>query len=85
MTDRKEYEMSKKQLDKLLDACKPTPVMYLSGGTPVARSAQQRANDAWDDLGREMGFIGSTARPVNGKGQRFFTAIPVEESPPDDE
>ena len=32
MHPRTEYEMSEKDLEKILDACKPTPVIFLSGG-----------------------------------------------------
>lgn len=70
---RKDFEMTQAQLDKLLERCKPTPVMYLSGGQPMFGTSQENANRAWDELGKEMGFIGSTARPT-GKGDRFFTA-----------
>ena len=72
---RKEFEMSEADLERLLDACKPVPAMMI-GGT-VAPSPQQRANAAWDALGKRMGFDGKTARPIPGKGDRFFTAIPV--------
>ena len=71
---RKEFTMSKEQLDKLLDACKPTPVMFLSGGRPMGRSQQEKANDAWAELGKEMGFDSMSVRPVSGKGLDIFTA-----------
>lgn len=70
---RKEFEMSQEQLNKLLDACKPTPVMYLSGGMPMHNTPQENANAAWCKLGDEMGFDGMTVRPT-GRGDRFFTA-----------
>lgn len=66
--------MSEEQLKVLLDACKPTPVMYLSGGKPMGGTPQDNANSAWNRLGDEMGFVGSTATPVSGKGDRFFMA-----------
>lgn len=69
----KDFEMTQEQLDELMDACKPTPVMYLSGGTTMVRSPQENANHAWKKLGKELGFISSTVRP-NGKGDRFFAA-----------
>ncbi len=71
---RKEFELSDDQLAKLMDACKPTPVMFLSGGMPMHNSPQENANAAWSRLGEEMGFDSMTVRPVAGKGTKFFTA-----------
>jgi len=74
MSNTKEFEMSEDDLAKLLDACKPTPVMFLSGGVPMHRSPQENANAAWANLGKKLGFDHMTVKPVSGKGQRFFTA-----------
>ena len=52
MTMRKEFEMTQAELDEILDACKPTPVMYLSGGQSMFRSPQENANGAWRKLGK---------------------------------
>lgn len=76
MTDRKEFYITEQQYDKLLDACKPVPAMYLSGGTLMGPSPQENANRAWCELGKEMGFDGMTVKP-SSKGKLFFTAIPV--------
>ena len=70
-TVRKEYEMTQEQLDTLLEACKPVPMIMLQCGEPP--SAQENANAAWDLLGKKMGFDGSTVQP-SGNGDRFFTA-----------
>jgi len=70
------YEMTKDQLTEIMEACKPVPVMYLSGGKPMFNSAQENANYAWEKLGLELGFKHMTVRP-NGKGDRFFTAEPA--------
>ena len=67
--------MTEDDLKIHLDACKPTPVMYTSGGQPMYKSPQENANDAWQKLGDKMGFIGHTARPC-GKGDLVFTAEP---------
>ncbi len=72
---RTEFEMSEDQLKELLDSCKP--VMYLVAGGMEPRSPQQNANDAWDALGKEMGFDGETVEPLQGKGNRFFTAVKI--------
>lgn len=67
----KNFEMTEKQLQKLMNACKPVPMIALQCGTPS--SPQENANTAWESLGKEMGFDHMTVRP-NGKGDRFFTA-----------
>lgn len=71
MTERRNFEMSQEQLEKLLDACKPVPYMVFGGMAP--RSPQENANSAWKALGEELGFDHMTVRP-NG-GDRFFSAV----------
>jgi len=79
MEQRIEYEMTESDLKKLLEACKPTPCMYLSGGTLMGSSPQENANAAWDELGKKMGFESMTVQP-SSKGERFFTAVPTEKT-----
>ena len=74
MYPRINYEMTEENEKVLLNACKPTPVMKIMGGT----SQQENANNAWKALGRKMGFDYVTVRPINGKGTRYFTAVPSE-------
>jgi len=69
---RKEFKMTQTNLDKILEACKPVPMIMLQCGTPS--SPQENANTAWEALGKEMGFVADTVLPVAGKGQLFFTA-----------
>lgn len=69
---RHEFEMSKEQLKKILDASKPVPLIAIHCGPP--RSPQENANNAWQALGDEMGFQHMTVQSVADKGQRFFTA-----------
>ncbi len=76
MNQRMEYEMTQEELGTILDACKPTPVMFLTGGTPMFGTPQENANAAWSRLGSKKGFDHMTVRPIKGKDQRFFTAIP---------
>ena len=66
--------MTEAQLERLLDACKPIPYIIVGGHPPP--SPQDRANHAWADLGRELGFDPWSVKPVPGKGQQFFTAEP---------
>ena len=78
MYPRTEYEMSDADLESILSASRAVPAMFLSGGTPMFGTPQDNANRAWAALGTKMGFDCMTVRPVSGKGQRFFTAIPNE-------
>lgn len=73
----REFTMSQEQLDALLDACKPTPAMFISGGQSLMGTPQENANRAWEKLGKEMGFKHMTVSP-SGKGQRTFNAEPTE-------
>ena len=70
----KEYKMTEEQYSKLIDACKPTPVMFLSGGKPMFNSPQENANHAWELLGKELGFDHMTVSAVSGKSDSYFTA-----------
>lgn len=71
---RQEYEMTAEQHAALLEACKPVPAMYLSGGRSMYGSPQENANEAWRKLGVEMGFDHMTVRPVSGKPTTHFSA-----------
>jgi len=75
MNKRREYEITTEQLNKLLDASKPTPVMYLSGGQRMFNSPQENANRAWKSLGDEMGFDYMSVAQVEGKPETIFTAL----------
>ena len=77
MNPRVEYEMTKEDLETLLDACKPVPVIMIGNYTPS--SPQENANHAWRALGEKMGFDYMTVRP--GRSQRHFTAVPSETRP----
>ena len=74
--ERKEYEMTQEDFDRLLNACKPVPMIALQCGTP--RSPQENANDAWQELGSRMGFDYMTVQP-SSSGNRFFSAVPNAE------
>lgn len=67
----KKFEMSEEQLEKILDASKPVPMIMLQCGMPP--SQQENANQAWKALGDEMGFNYMTVRP-SSDGRRFFEA-----------
>lgn len=68
-----EYEMTQKDLDTLMEACKPVVCMKIGNFIPL--SPQENANRAWATLGDRMGFDSFTVCPSD-KGERFFTAVP---------
>lgn len=70
----KRFTMTKEQHEKLLDASKPTPVMFLSGGEPMFNSPQENANAAWASLGKELGFDHMTVRPIPNMPETMFEA-----------
>jgi len=77
MSQRKAFEMSQEDLDKILDACNPVPYMVIGGYEP--KSPQENANIAWEALGQKMGFDYLTVEPdTQGRGNRFFTAITID-------
>lgn len=76
---RRRYDMTPEQQDTLLKACRPTPVMYLSGGQRMGPTPQENANAAWRKLGNELGFKWDTVRPIPGDCDRHFTAEPVDD------
>jgi hypothetical protein len=67
--------MTEADLEKIKEACKPVPYIIVGGVAP--RSQQENANAAWAELGARMGFDHMTVQS-NGKGNRFFSAVPSE-------
>lgn len=45
----KNFEMTQAQLDEIFNACKPVPLMYLSGGKRMFNTPQENANYAWEN------------------------------------
>lgn len=79
MYPRTDYEMSEEQLEEIMAACKPVPMILVGGlGGPMPSSPQENANRAWAKLGKDMGFDHMTVRPITGKDTQFFTAVPSE-------
>lgn len=69
------YTMTKEQFDKIIEACKPIPMIAIHCGAPT--SPQERANTAWQALGDELGFDYMTVRPVPGQPETVFEATPT--------
>ncbi len=70
------YTMTEEQHVKIMEACKPVPMIMLQCGDPP--SAQDTANRAWKVLADELGFKWDTVRSVSGESDYTFDASPVE-------
>lgn len=64
---KQKFTLTKEQFEKIVAINKKggDPVMYLSGGTPIGKSLQEKINDFWDELGEEMNFDWSTIQPID--------------------
>jgi hypothetical protein len=66
------FTMTQADYDKIIEAIQPVPLIMLQCGMP--KSQQERANDAWEELGHRMGFDHMTVKP--GQTSLEFTAEP---------
>lgn len=73
---RTAYQLSDSDFEALISAIHPVPCIVVGGMAP--RSQQENANSAWASLGERMGFDWNTVRPIYGKGDRWFSAVPTE-------
>lgn len=75
------FELTPKQLNRILDASKPTPAMWGSDGIPFLGTPQENANRAWKLLANELGFVWDSVQPVPGKPQQWVSAEFIEPTP----
>ncbi len=68
---RQKFTMSDEQFAKIVHASRSVPYMVFGGMAP--RSLQENVNEAWRDIGLDLGFDYMTVRP-DGPGKRNFTA-----------
>jgi hypothetical protein len=62
----REFMLSQKQMKFIMKACEPRP-----GWTEPSADL---VNEAWDLVGKHMGFDGRTCEPIVGKDERYFRA-----------
>lgn len=74
---KQEFEMTQEEMDNIISINKGggDPVMFLSGGTPMGESLQEKINQYWDILGNKYGFRPMTVEG-SAKGKLFFLAEP---------
>lgn len=69
---RKEYELTERQFNLIMEASKPIPMVAIQAGLPM--SQQERANRVWSVIAREVGCDMWTVKPIPEKGERWFSA-----------
>jgi len=74
---RQEFEMTQEEMDNIIAINKGggDPVMFLSGGTPMGSSLQEKISQYWEILGNKYGFKPMTVEG-SSKGKLFFIAEP---------
>jgi hypothetical protein len=80
---RQEFEMTQEEMDNIIAINKGggDPVMFLSGGTPMGSSLQEKINQYWEILGNKYGFKPMTVEG-SSKGKLFFIAEATPPPPP---
>lgn len=80
---KQEFEMTQEEMDNIIAINKGggDPVMFLSGGTPMGSSLQEKINQYWEILGNKYGFKPMTAEG-SSKGHLFFLAEATLPQPP---
>ncbi len=68
----KEFELTQKQFDKIIEASQATPVLFGADGS-APTCPQERSNHVWKVLGEALGFEWTSVHR-SAKGDRFFTA-----------
>ena len=71
------HHLSDEQLKRILEASKPVPLMYLSGGIPMGGSQQENANSAWRSVAAELGCVWDSIRPARTGDEHDIEADPV--------
>jgi hypothetical protein len=74
---KQEFEMTREEMDNIIAINKSggDPVMFLSGGTPMGSSLQEKINQYWKILSDKYGFEQMTVEG-SSKGDLFFLATP---------
>ncbi len=74
---KQEFEMTQEEMVNIIAINKGggDPVMFLSGGTPMGSSLQEKINQYWEILGSKYGFKPMTVEG-SSKGKLFFLAEP---------
>lgn len=58
-------QKDRKELVRLTDRAKTTPMILLFGKYDISRDARDRVRDKWIELGTKYGFVPASVRGVN--------------------
>lgn len=74
---KQEFEITREEMDNIITINKGggDPVMFLSGGTPMGSSLQEKINQYWLILSNKYGFEQMSVEG-SSKGELFFLASP---------
>lgn len=80
---KQEFEMTREEMDNILAINKGggDPVMFLSGGTPMGSSLQEKINQYWKILSDKYGFNEFSVEG-SARGELFFLAEPKPKAIP---
>jgi len=75
---KQEFQMKQEEMDNIIAINKGggDPVMFLSGGTPMGSSLQEKINQYWKILADKYGFKQMTVEG-SSRGKLFFLAEPT--------
>ena len=67
--ETKKFTLSDAQFEEIVRINKEggDPVMYLSSGQCLGRSLQEKINDYWQTISKEMGFDYTTIEPIDNR------------------
>lgn len=76
---KQEFEITQEEMDNIITINKGggDPIMFLSGGTPMGSSLQEKINQYWEILSDKYGFEQMTVEG-SARGKLFFLAEPKE-------
>ena len=72
---KRQYRLTDAELESILDASKPVTYMVIGGVEP--RSPQENANDAWQTVAMNHGFIWDTAEGAGTGDNHDLMAEPI--------
>ena len=80
---KQEFQMTQEEMDNIITINKGggDPVMFLSGGTPMGSSLQEKINQYWKIIADKYGFKQMSVEG-SSRGKLFFLAEPTPPPPP---
>lgn len=66
---RQKFTLTQEQFDRILTINREggDPVIYLSGRIPLGKSKQEKINDYWQEIGKELNIDTNTIEPIDNR------------------